>query len=228
MGLKFSTLTAAAIIAMPMAASAQSSYGNGNSPKALAQGQPDDGLTPAQRASKKTSKPKAQTQAETPTTDAAPTSPTTTAPTAAAPPAAAPTASPQATAPGQTGTTPGQMQATPGEASELTPAQTGTTPSGQAVSSQSADQAEATTEDTQGAGAAKPATTADVKAGASVYDSAGVSIGKIESVSGKNAVLSSGGTKASIPISSFAKNGKGLMIGMTKSEFEAATKKGGK
>lgn len=222
MGLKFSTLTAAAIIAMPMAASAQSSYGN--SPKALAQGQPDDGLTPAQRASKKTSKPKAQTQAETPTTDAAPTSPTTTAPTTAAPPAA----SPQATAPGQTGTTPGQMQATPGEASELTPAQTGTTPSGQAVSSQSADQAEATTEDTQGAGAAKPATTADVKAGASVYDSAGVSIGKIESVSGKNAVLSSGGTKASIPISSFAKNGKGLMIGMTKSEFEAATKKGGK
>ena len=120
------------------------------------------------------------------------------------------------------------MQATPGEASELTPAQTGTTPSGQAVSSQSADRAEATTDDTQGAGAAKPATTADVKAGASVYDSAGVAIGKIESVSGKNAVLSSGGTKASIPISSFAKNGKGLMIGMTKSEFEAATKKGGK
>ena len=64
-----------------------------------------------------------------------------------------------------------------------------------------------------------------MKAGTSVYDSKGVSIGKIESVSGKNAVLSSGGTKASIPISSFAKSDKGLVIGMTKSEFEAAAKK---
>jgi len=64
-----------------------------------------------------------------------------------------------------------------------------------------------------------------VKSGLSVYDSKGAVVGKIESVSGKNAVLASGDVRASIPVSSFAKNDKGLVIGMTKSEFEAAAKK---
>jgi hypothetical protein len=183
-----------------MAAGAQGSYGSNAAPKAQTQSAPDDGLTPAQRASKKSAHPKANADAPAAatTSDAAPA----TAPAAtASDSAAAATAPPAATAPSNP---PAQAAATP---------------------SPSADQAQGATDDTQGGGAAKPATAADVKAGAAVYDSKGVAIGKIESVSGKNAVLASGSAKASVPISSFAKNGKGLMIAMTKSEFEAATKK---
>jgi len=224
--LKLSMLTAVAVFAMPAATGAQASYGSNSAPKAQqTQSDADDGLTPAERASKKTARSKAKTPSDVTAQDA---QATTLAPATAAPRNSTPaptTATPQSNAPGQTGTTPGQAQTSPGAASQLTPAQTGQTPSGQAVPNPSAGQAQVATDDTQGGGAAKPAMAADVKAGVSVYDSKGVVIGKIESVSGKNAVLSSGGTKASIPISSFAKNGKGLLIGMTKSEFEAATKK---
>jgi myo-inositol-hexaphosphate 3-phosphohydrolase len=73
----------------------------------------------------------------------------------------------------------------------------------------------------------KAATAADVKAGLSVYDQKGGVVGKIASISGKNAVLDTGTVKASIPISSFAKSDKGLVIGMTKAEIEAAAKKSG-
>ena len=68
------------------------------------------------------------------------------------------------------------------------------------------------------------ATAADVKTGVSVYDQKGGLVGKIDSVSGKNAVLSTGSVKASIPISSFAKSDKGLVISMSKAEIDAATK----
>jgi hypothetical protein len=63
-----------------------------------------------------------------------------------------------------------------------------------------------------------------VKKGISVYDASGGSVGKIESVSGKNAVVSTGATRASIPISSFAKNDKGLVINMTKAQLDAEAK----
>jgi hypothetical protein len=49
-------------------------------------------------------------------------------------------------------------------------------------------------------------------------------IGKIDSVSGEDAVVSTGKVKASVPISSFAKNEKGLVLAMTKAEIEAAAK----
>ena len=58
----------------------------------------------------------------------------------------------------------------------------------------------------------------------SVFDSKGELIGKIDSVSGENAVVSTGKVKAEIPISNFAKNDKGLMVAMTKAEIEAAAK----
>ena len=208
--LKLSMLTAVAVFAMPAATGAQASYRSNSAPKA------QQTLLLLELGAEALEVTAQDAQA------------TTLAPATAAPRNSTPaptTATPQSNAPGQTGTTPGQAQTSPGAASQLTPAQTGQTPSGQAVPNPSAGQAQVATDDTQGGGAAKPATAADVKAGVSVYDSKGVVIGKIESVSGKNAVLSSGGTKASIPISSFAKNGKGLLIGMTKSEFEAATKK---
>jgi len=122
-------------------------------------------------------------------------------------------ATPQSTAPGQTGTTPGQEQTTPGEASQLTPAQTGTTPSGKSVPSDQAQASQLTA-----------ATAADVKSGVSVYDQKGGLVGKIDSVSGKNAVVSTGSVKASVPISSFAKGDRGLVIAMTKSQLDAAAK----
>ena len=147
---------------------------------------------------------KAQTQATTPQTTS--TQPATTAPDEPA--------TPQSTAPGQAGTTPGQAQTSPGQASEITPAQTGTTPSGQPVPSEQAQSGAQTT----------AATAADVKAGVSVFDSKGGVVGKIDSVSGKNAVVSTGTVKASIPISSFAKHDKGLVISMTKAEIDAAAK----
>ena len=68
------------------------------------------------------------------------------------------------------------------------------------------------------------ATAADVKKGVDVYDKDGALVGKIDSVTGKDAVVSTGKTRASIAISSFAKNDKGLVLGMTKAELEAAAK----
>jgi hypothetical protein len=120
---------------------------------------------------------------------------------------------PQGTAPGQTGMTPGQEQTTPGQASDVTPAVTGQTPSGQTT-------AKAQTATTK-------VTKADVKTGATVYDSAGGTVGKIESVTSKGAVLNTGKVSVTVPLSSIAKSDKGLVIGMTKAEIEAAAKKAG-
>ena len=113
-------------------------------------------------------------------------------------------------APGQAGTTPGQMQTTPGEASDLAPGQTGQTPSGQTTGNAAPE--------------LTAATAADVKAGVSVYDQKGNVVGKIDSVTADGAVVSTGKIKASIPLSSFAKNDQGLVISMTKSELDAQAK----
>lgn len=132
-------------------------------------------------------------------------------PTDAVKPADAPKpadAAPQSTAPGQTGTTPGQLQTTPGEASTLTPAVTGTTPSGQVTAK----------------GQAAATARINVKAGASVFDSSGTSVGKIESVEGNHAVLNTGTVKVKVPLSSLATGDKGLTVGMTKADIEAAAK----
>src|SRR4051794_35064775 len=106
----------------------------------------------------------AQTQPARSTVPATPAQPgpaqTTTVPATPAQPAGTVPDEPatgRATAPGQTQTTPGQSQTSPGQASQITPAQTGQTPSGQTVTS---------------------ATTADVKAGVSVYDQKGGLVGK--------------------------------------------------
>ena len=141
----------------------------------------------------------------------------------ATPPAATPATPPQSTAPGQTGTTPGQEQTTPGEASDLTPAVTGTTPSGQ-TTAKGADNPNA---NAKADAAQTKVTKADVKAGATLFDSTGASVGKIESVTAKGAVLDTGKVKVTVPLSALAKSDKGLVIGMTKAEIEAAAKKSG-
>jgi hypothetical protein len=128
--------------------------------------------------------------------------------------AAAAQTPPQGTAPGQTQTTPGQMQTTPGQARELTPAQTGQTPSGQGVPSAQAQSGQLTA-----------ATSADVKSGVSVYDQKGGTVGKIVSSSAKGVVVDTGTVQASIPLSSFGKTDKGLVLSMNKAEIDAAAKK---
>lgn len=66
------------------------------------------------------------------------------------------------------------------------------------------------------------ATAADITAGAAVRDQAGGSVGTIESVSATGAVVSTGTVRAEIPLTSFGKNGQGLVIAMTKAQLEAA------
>jgi hypothetical protein len=68
------------------------------------------------------------------------------------------------------------------------------------------------------------ATAADVKAGVPVFDSKGGVVGKVESVNAKGAVVDTGTVKAAVPIASFAKNDKGLVISMTKAQLDAAAK----
>jgi hypothetical protein len=64
-------------------------------------------------------------------------------------------------------------------------------------------------------------------ANASVFDQAGASVGTIESVDASGAVLSTGTVKVRVPVTAFAKGDKGLVIGMTKAQIEAAAKKAG-
>jgi len=126
-------------------------------------------------------------------------------------------APPSATAPGQTQSTPGQVQTTAGQASAITPAQTGATPSGQTVPNAAASQAQT--------GQLTTATLADAKAGASVYDQKGGTVGKIVSATAKGVVVDTGTVKAAIPLSGFGKSDKGLIISMSKEEIDAAAKK---
>jgi len=94
----------------------------------------------------------------------------------------------------------------------MTPADTGQTPSGQTTGNAS------TTTTTA-------ATAADVKKGVSVYDQSGALVGKIDSVTAEGAVLDTGATRAQVPVGSFAKGDKGLVIGMSKADIDAAAKK---
>ena len=68
------------------------------------------------------------------------------------------------------------------------------------------------------------ATAADVKAGVPVFDAKGDIVGKVDSVSAKGAVVDTGSVKATVPLASFAKNDKGLVISMSKAEIDAAAK----
>lgn len=84
-----------------------------------------------------------------------------------------------------------------------------------------AQTAATTTTTTTAQPAAAPSAAASVVAGAAVSDTTGAPVGTIESVSGGNAVLSTGVAKASIPVASFAKGPNGLIVGITKADLEA-------
>jgi hypothetical protein len=69
---------------------------------------------------------------------------------------------------------------------------------------------------------AAPTESAAPTAGAKVFDSAGVEIGTIESVSGSSAVIAAGTARATVPVSALGAAPNGVRIGITKEQFEAA------
>jgi hypothetical protein len=69
------------------------------------------------------------------------------------------------------------------------------------------------------------ATAADLVAGSPLRDSKGEPIGTVESVDAEGAVVASGTTRIRVPLNSFGKNKDGLMLGITKADFDAAVAK---
>jgi hypothetical protein len=71
-------------------------------------------------------------------------------------------------------------------------------------------------------GKAIPASPADIVAGLQVSDTNGVLIGTVDSVGADGAVILYGSQRARIPLHAFGKNKNGLLLGITKAQFEAA------
>ena len=72
--------------------------------------------------------------------------------------------------------------------------------------------------------ATKKAAKEDLKADAAVVDPKGAAVGKIEKVTANGAVVSTGEARVELALDSFGVGDKGLVIGMTKAELEAAAK----
>ena len=121
---------------------------------------------------------------------------------------------------------PSQSSPTQSAPMQSAPSTSGTTPDASAPQSPTAG-APTTGAPTTGAtaDAAAPATAADFKAGAKVYDATGGTVGTIQSVASTGAVVSTGTARAQIPFASFTKNSQGLIISMTKVQLEAAVAK---
>ena len=68
------------------------------------------------------------------------------------------------------------------------------------------------------------ATADDLKKGVSVYDQSGALVGKVDSVKGDGAIVNTGKARAEIPIASFGKNDKGLVVATTKADIDAQAK----
>jgi hypothetical protein len=64
-------------------------------------------------------------------------------------------------------------------------------------------------------------TAADVNPGAEIRDSEGVPIGTVDKLVDNGVVVLTDGKKVKLALNSFAKDEKGLMIGITASEFKA-------
>ncbi|GGE76641.1 hypothetical protein [Sphingomonas prati] len=66
---------------------------------------------------------------------------------------------------------------------------------------------------------------AQIKAGTTVLDASGGTVGKIESVDGEFATVATTKNKVKLPVSSFAAGANGPVIGMTAAELDAAAAK---
>ena len=68
--------------------------------------------------------------------------------------------------------------------------------------------------------ASGPAAASDIVPGAEVRDKRGKLVGSVESADADGAVVASAAGKVKVPLDAFGKHAKGLMIGITKTEFE--------
>ena len=68
--------------------------------------------------------------------------------------------------------------------------------------------------------AARPATAADLTVGATISDSKGIEVGYIKSLDSTGVVVATIGGQVKVPADAFGKNSKGLMIGMSKADFD--------
>ena len=68
------------------------------------------------------------------------------------------------------------------------------------------------------------ATAEDVKVDVKVYDQTGAEVGKIDSVDSDSAIVNTGKARADVPLTSFGKNDKGLVVSLTKAELDAQAK----
>jgi Spy/CpxP family protein refolding chaperone len=93
------------------------------------------------------------------------------------------------------------------------------------LSAQAATAARAVEEARSQTGRAVPAKPADILVQAPVNDSAGQPIGTIEAVDADGAVVVTLAGKVKVPLNAFGKNKKGLLIGMTRKDFEALVAK---
>jgi hypothetical protein len=66
------------------------------------------------------------------------------------------------------------------------------------------------------------ASAADVRAGALVHDQSGALVGTVETTDAGGAVVTTGMARARLQLSSFGRNDQGLVIGLTRAQFEAA------
>ena len=67
---------------------------------------------------------------------------------------------------------------------------------------------------------AVPAKREDVAVGAEIRDSKGVVLGTVDSLQLSGAVVASSAGKVEVPFEAFGKNNKGLLIAMTKADFD--------
>ena len=105
----------------------------------------------------------------------------------------------------------------------LNPAATAPTPAETAAAEAAPPSSEPVAAAAPAADAVRLATEADVKVGATVNSKDGLAIGTVVSVDSTGAVIDGGKVKAKVSLSGLGVNSKGLLIGMTKAEFESAT-----
>jgi hypothetical protein len=75
------------------------------------------------------------------------------------------------------------------------------------------------------ASAAKPATAADITAGAALRGLDGVPVGTVSSLNGDQVVVDTGQTKIGVPLIAFGKDEKGLLLSITAAKFNEAVAK---
>jgi len=69
-------------------------------------------------------------------------------------------------------------------------------------------------------GRPRPAKADEIVAGAAVADSAGSPVGTIETVAAEGAVVATAAGKVKVPLEAFGKNRNGLLLGISKDEFD--------